>query len=315
MNCLFFLMRHGGRQRWRYPVGRVVSLSPQPITRRCPVCHGDVPIRYTGEATLCAEDHFSRPPATEWPDCMQDLASIPGLLLSQRVVEVLRAECTGILDFQPARVIQNTCAKLRTEPPLYFYMNIAGRIDIDPVASEVTGPEPCSGCYVRDGYFEARRLVPVRESWDGSDLFKIRNLGTGQIYCSRRVVELARRERWTNLNIQPMDTETRFSYRFEGIDYLGEKWPPDNWYPEPPQTGRTPEQWVETLKSAEGEENYRAQLALLEVGGQVLPQLLDLLAHGNDVERVRAAQVLSGLRYSGTELPSEVVPAIERELR
>ncbi|MDB6074557.1 MAG: hypothetical protein JWO89_2197, partial [Verrucomicrobiaceae bacterium] len=44
--------------------------------------------------------------------------------------------------------------------------------------------------------------VPLLKTWDGSDLVKVRNIGSAIGYCSLKVVNLAIRDQWTDFGIR-----------------------------------------------------------------------------------------------------------------
>lgn len=66
-------------------------------------------------------------------------------------------------------------------------------------------------------------------------------------FCSRRVIEAARAERWTGFSFYPADLPFDMHPVWDGIDYLGEEWPPRRWYPPDPATFTGVEDWVATF--------------------------------------------------------------------
>ncbi len=78
------------------------------------------------------------------------------------------------------------------------------------------------------------RFVPDLKSWSGVDISGCSNFPTNCIWCTTKVIELARRRKWKDFRFYPMDlpyfAASKFN-KFAGVDYRGKKWPPD-WYPE-----------------------------------------------------------------------------------
>jgi len=104
--------------------------------------------------------------------------------------------------------------KLREkEPPNYFYITVTGSITIVKEYYDKTDDGFAYVGKVHDGADKTlhkpgrtARFVPIADSWDGSDWFLMRNHGHFRHYgCSRKLVELAYREKWTNCAIKPMD--------------------------------------------------------------------------------------------------------------
>lgn len=72
------------------------------------------------------------------------------------------------------------------------------------------------------------RLIPMLETWDGNDFMFEPGGATfgGSFLCSRKVMELAHREQWTNAAFQPLDLIGR-----NFTDFRLRCWPPEKWYP------------------------------------------------------------------------------------
>ena len=47
-------------------------------------------------------------------------------------------------------------------------------------------------------------MIPLMDTWDGSDFLKMRNFNFSSRYCTRRIVELARSEKWTGFGVKAM---------------------------------------------------------------------------------------------------------------
>lgn len=84
------------------------------------------------------------------------------------------------------------------------------------------------------------------DTWDGTDF--VTNRGNAHtVYCSLRVVETARAERWTGFAFQPADLPFGLQVHWNGVDYLGEEWPPRRWYPPDPATFTGVQDWIAAL--------------------------------------------------------------------
>lgn len=73
------------------------------------------------------------------------------------------------------------------------------------------------------------KRVPRPETWDGSD-FNVLAIGHpvgiyGLTWCSRRIVDVAAREKWTNVMFQPVDAIDNYV-----PNHLKEPWPPASFY-------------------------------------------------------------------------------------
>lgn len=85
------------------------------------------------------------------------------------------------------------------------------------------------------------------DSWDGTDFVMGRH-NAGSMYCSLRVIERARAERWTGFAFQPADLPMGLQAHWNGVDYLGEEWPPRRWYPPDPATFAGVQDWIAALE-------------------------------------------------------------------
>jgi hypothetical protein len=76
--------------------------------------------------------------------------------------------------------------------------------------------------------------IPILSSWDGSD-FLLSGRNPVFMLCSRKIVELAHKESWTNFTFKPVSNFGTTDHRFEELPWPPETWPPNtNWYPAPP---------------------------------------------------------------------------------
>ncbi|HYE61182.1 MAG TPA: hypothetical protein VD997_04230 [Phycisphaerales bacterium] len=261
-----------------------------------------------------------------WPDIMEstNLAGRP--LFSERVVDALRASGVAV-EVHPTHIDLLRSKKLRkSDAPKYFVPLLKSGIRIDLEASgerrrsdPPRGPELCPVCGFRENLpgprtkawqaHKRRGLHVVPGSWAGLDLFISEDLEPVlQVFCTRKVLELARRERWTGARFEPIDAPfdlTNRSHVWKGIPYLGKQWPPKAWYPPPPDAGKSPEEWVQQLVSGveqlpparSGYKTPQADVAgafhaLLWIGAPAIPLLEPLLYHVNQNLRKDAAWLI-----------------------
>ncbi|MES2981736.1 MAG: hypothetical protein V4727_05420 [Verrucomicrobiota bacterium] len=153
---------------------------------------------------------------SKWPDIIGHGRAGYHFIFTERVIEAMDKE--GITGFtaRPILIDHISSKKLREkEHPNYYCIDVAGSIQIvkkyyDKVDSgyayvgEVTNGEDQT--YHLPNMTRTARFVPIEDSWDGSDWFCMSNHGHFRHYCcSRKLVGLAFREKWTNCQIAPMD--------------------------------------------------------------------------------------------------------------
>ncbi|MEO1717481.1 MAG: hypothetical protein AAFR76_10250 [Planctomycetota bacterium] len=101
-----------------------------------------------------------------------------------------------------------------------------GKLDLD--ASGFGDSTFCPECHkFTSPYRDPERLVLDESSfdWDASDFFSFRPFGQG-VFVTKRVIEVARVERWTNAMFRKHDA---LYVPSRPIDYLAEDWPPLDW--------------------------------------------------------------------------------------
>ena len=111
------------------------------------------------------------------------------------------------------------------------------------------------------------------------------------LWCTRRIVELARRDKWTNARFDIIDLPMRLKVRWPGIDYLGDHWPPKQWRPYPAQ-GKTVEEWIALLPSPDKAVAESARDAIVDLGPQAVPLLAKQLSSPTDRTRHTAARLI-----------------------
>lgn len=318
MKPRFFQFDHNAFRNRHFPwAPGVYAAGSVPHGRRCAGC-GRQQRRYEGVATARVEDYeddaFGRVPATHWPDVIGSGNGVP-FMVSQRVVETLQgAGSTGVLAYPVVIEEVKSLTLQKGARPRYYYVQGAGTIDIDMDACGFKGPR-CSVCRGSiEALDQAVRRVPKPETWSGHDLFMMQNHPTNQVLCTEKVLLLARENRWSNFRFLPMDAVIEHTFSWPGIDYLGEQWPPEKWYPDPPAAGRTLDEWLEALKDDDVDISYKATLALLEIGEPAVPGLVKLFLE-DERFRYESANILKGLNYRGVPVPPEVMPAVEHEMR
>jgi hypothetical protein len=144
-------------------------------------------------------------------------------LFSERVATAFRAENVQGMSFYEApisKVDLDSPSLQRKPPPPYYWGRASGMIEFD-----------------QDEYEAHSRFVPSRVSGpEGCEIFHYAYpRGPGGYACRRRVLDVFRTHRLSNLYVIPTDY-----YEFEKadpfkppfrIDVLAKKWPPKSWYP------------------------------------------------------------------------------------
>ena len=159
-------------------------------------------------------------------------------------------------------------------------------------------------------------------------MFEARNDALDKVYCTFKVLELARKHRWTGARFELATTPFDRSLWWNGIRYLGRKWPPVLQPPEP-SAGKTPAEWLEanvmTLigRGMDIGERHRQlvkiRFALLWLGGEVLDGLIVQLDHESPLVRRDAAYLIDcACKRERIELAPEVrerIAAVQAEPR
>lgn len=180
----------------------------------------------------------------QWLDFLEPSRSHSPLLCSQRVVDSIReSHLTGYKIVEVK--LHPPSGKLLNQPFAYYwliptappyqrasreyrgsereyrfeFMFESSKHDADRVLKIKTKPE--------ESIFS--KQIPDPETWDGSDfnMFEIDRptIGMGLMFCSSRVVELACKEKWTNIQFWPVDALVPLR-----INPTKTCWPPSSWY-------------------------------------------------------------------------------------
>src|SRR4030095_16835893 len=171
---------------------------------KCPVCGTIVTYRegYEGATAVCEGESF-----TEWTDQIGEFQ----LVVSECVVSDLReAEMTGFVA-HPLAITRVESPKLRALAiPKYYVIEVTGRADMNRKHFDGGDGLLCEKCGVwrpRPGgevKFGDKITIPLLETWDGSDFIMYQNIRYGGVYCTPRVVELARIKRWTGIRFRTL---------------------------------------------------------------------------------------------------------------
>ena len=105
------------------------------------------------------------------------------------------------------------------------------------------------------------------------------------------MLQLARENRWTNFVFNPIDVIQDHARLWEGIDYLGENWPPQ-WYPTRPSAGKTLDQWIARLKTAKGKVLWTVERAIEDLGTDALPALEELVNDSEPLYQLRTSRLV-----------------------
>jgi hypothetical protein len=77
--------------------------------------------------------------------------------------------------------------------------------------------------------YNVTKITPDPASWDGSDFNQMNSYCVAGVFgampCSKRVVDLAAKEKWTNVYFTLLT-----SIDSRRLDHLNGPWPPTTWY-------------------------------------------------------------------------------------
>ena len=163
--------------------------------RKCAACGKNIIEKSYQGASL----HMAGPGA-RWPDIL-NCGDLP--IVHERVAaRIAEVGLTGAVA-HPTTIAEVGVKGLRNKPiPAYFLLEIRGKVDVDH--SELGGAGNfCTFCgqslkLINAGGGKGARTIPKLETWDGSDFVMTRNWKTTRFYCTRRFVDLACENHWTN---------------------------------------------------------------------------------------------------------------------
>ena len=145
--------------------------------------------------------------ATKWPDILGNGGGLPGMFLSQKVVDSLDREGIPIfrLTEMPIAEIDGTGLK-NIDPPKYYVLEVDPGIQLNYVASQIPLDEHGNPQHrLRPSHFGVWDIGRL-ETWNGADLFSMEgfpSLIRSRLLCTDRIVELAKRDKWTNVGFEP----------------------------------------------------------------------------------------------------------------
>lgn len=326
----FFTVGHNSFANPGYPwITEIVSGLREHRTP-CPDCGAVRTVSLLGDLEVKLEEDVGR----RWPDVLGCGAVASLLIVSGRVLEDWGADGIGNIPAGGRVLIRPPMpAGLRSkEPPEYFWVdetNMAGaRQDLE--ASGFVGSRFCATCgsgfydigaTYRRQHSEPWSNVLVEGSWNGADLFTAPSSQStlfqgGELFCTEKVVKCARRHRHTNFRFVPADANQNHATGWAGVDYLAERWPPQ-WYPPAPSAGKSVDQWLNDLGCGDPDREYKAVCALLDLGSEAVPGLIDLLNSTDRGKRLEGARLLAareGIDSETQHLVSEVFRDWAREI-
>jgi hypothetical protein len=142
--------------------------------------------------------------ANAWPDILGHGGGCPRFFVSDKVVGSLVRERIEIARLTAMPIAEVLCSALEGKPsPGYFVLEAPYAIDVDYTASGV--PIDAEGRPVR--LLKSPIWKLKLSSWTGRDLFGWPNIWKGpdwSLICTERVVELAKRDGWTNCRFDPI---------------------------------------------------------------------------------------------------------------
>ena len=144
---------------------------------------------------------------SKWGDFMMCGLAPPRTLISEHAINDIKSMNSDIMHITEFPVSIVRSKKLKDiPPPRYFALQVAGGIDMDFDAMGVN--YDFSGQPV----FESNKFMnPLAKlsTWNGKDLFSWNNWGNGlglTLLCTERVVELAEKEKWSNVKFDQVAT-------------------------------------------------------------------------------------------------------------
>lgn len=144
---------------------------------------------------------------SKWPDFLGCGAPPPSFFISERVAKsmaALKCEITHLTEI-PVGTVKSKKLKLTT-PPRYFVPQVAGGIRIDWDAMDI---KLDSEGYPIYNHQKALELIADSKTWNGFDLFSWANFQHEvglTLLCTQKVVDLAEKEKWTNVRFDPVAT-------------------------------------------------------------------------------------------------------------
>jgi hypothetical protein len=235
-------------------------------------------------------------PLASWPDIVEPITEKTGarFMVSRRVVSALRQLPSPGFEAELADARRIRASNLYPgEPPDYFLLWLNREIEVDIHYATEAKRRQAEG--TSTALADASYITLRPESYAGEAVVGLKTFSL-KVYCSLAVLELAHRHRWTNFRFWPIDTLMRHVRAMDwwlGVDYVTSEWPPTQWYPSAPSSGRTMLEWFEYIQSSHALSS-KARYALLDFGDEAIPQLIETLTDEKLTARARyhAADIL-----------------------
>lgn len=159
---------------------------------------------------------------TKYPDIL-GCGAYPFLILTDAVVTAWRQADIDCFQSYPVGIADIKSKKLRdVPPPRYWRIEIEGTCRIDLRASGVEVVKFCPEChYLVTRPTMASGFQIVKGSWNGCPVFRDAELYPRVNFCTQKVLEVARQNRFTNFRFEPM--QGPFDSSSKGVDYLESK--------------------------------------------------------------------------------------------
>lgn len=166
----------------------------------------------------------------KWPELWVPIDRL--IIIREDVAAVFDLEEMEGLRWLPVRILNPEEDGIRGMCPGYRCLLPSNGVEIDfdwlALRERAGVPTPASL-----NLPDETRFVPVGCTWNDTDVFACSNFPTAKVWCTQKLLKLARREKWKDFQFEPMDLPWSGSLKFKGkgIDIWGKGWPPQ-WYPE-----------------------------------------------------------------------------------
>ena len=145
---------------------------------------------------------------SRWPDVLACGDPSPPYFVSQKIVDSLRREKITLSSMTEMPIATKKSKKLIELTPNYFAVQAPLGIEVDFAASNI--PTDIAGSPILNPL--PKPWPPILKlkasSWSGLDIFSWSNFRAGlglDLLCTDRIVELAKREGWTNVRFDPIE--------------------------------------------------------------------------------------------------------------
>lgn len=194
----------------------------------CPACGR----RYEAEKSLENAKLHIAGRGGSWPDILNTTTPI----FHERVVEEIAKEKLVGYIAHPAEIVEIENSKLASQPPpRYYLIEVLGKVDLDETETKEFWDGICHHCFnlkpkKGGGYvFQPKREVPVLETWNGGDFVRTRNWRTALVYCTKRFIDLASKNKWTNFRFGDGNAMARVGMwantkGTDAVSYLDPNW-------------------------------------------------------------------------------------------